>query len=239
MKVFKVRTNKKPVAISLSVHSDKGAQVYVIGYDPVNPKTEYFTRFIEVKGTKNDEFNCPQSPKSIKVIAWSKNRREFKLSDMQVRPLQERLNATGIDRHPDIRFIEVFSRRVGRLPARRTYTHPKASFKIQLLPVIYNDAGREHTTPARIHIKHPIIQVSKKHFDSMSIPQRVAILAHEYAHNFINADQDCEFEADANMTEIYDELGYGRLEAVYAFANIMSDTDMNYNRLSNISKNLY
>jgi hypothetical protein len=222
----------------MTLESIKGASVYIVGYDPASPKTEYFTRFVQVKGLKELEFNCPQSPKSIRIIAWSKGRGKFKIGNVRKQRLERQLNATGQDQHPDIKFIEVFARKMGRLPARRTYRFPKASYKIQLLPVIYNDAGREHTTPARIHIHKPIIQVSKKHFDSMSIPQRVAILAHEYSHNFINIDQDSEIEADTNMTAIYDGLGYGRIEAVYAFANVMKDTDENYQRLSNIYRQL-
>ena len=68
----------------------------------------------------------------------------------------------------------------------------------------------------------------------MTIPSRIAILLHEYSHNFINQNQDNEIEADSNAMDIYSNLGYPRLEAVYAFANIMPDTDTNVKRVSNI-----
>ena len=126
----------------------------------------------------------------------------------------------------------------GRLPARRTYRDRKVRFRIEYLPVIRKDDGSPHPTPARIHVKHPVIQVSKKHFDEMTVPARIAILLHEYSHNFLNYNQDSEFEADENAMNLYTDLSYPRLEAVYAFTNIMPDTDVNVQRVENIISEL-
>ena len=212
-------------------------EVFIVGYDPLSPRTEYFNRRIMVSGPDKIFFQCPQTPKRLAIIAWSSQKGKFKAGPLTTEPLTRNLAILG-DRQADISFIESFSRRVGRLPARRTYVHKGAGFRIDLLPVIRKDNGKKHTTPARIHVSKPIIQVSKQHFDKMTIPQRVAILAHEYSHNYINGNQDSEMEADGNMVDLYKGLGYGKLEAVYAFANIMSDTDVNYNRLKNIENQL-
>ena len=238
MKKFILQTRKRPVTVAMPIQTENGeAEIYIVGYDPASPKTEYFTRRIIVNGSDTVEFQCPQTPRKLKIIAWSKGTKKFTIPKITVTPFQRYLNLTE-DEKPDIAFIEKFARRVGRLPARRTYRYKGANFKIELLPVIRKDNGSEHPTPARIHVSKPIMQVSKKHFNEMTIPQRVAILTHEYSHNFINYNKDSEFEADENMVDLYKGLGYGKLEAVYAFANVMSDTDTNYERLNSIYEQL-
>lgn len=237
MKKFTLRTRKRPVKITMPIEADGEAEIFIVGYDPASPKTEYFERRINVSDNDVVEFQCPQSPRKLKVIAWSKGTAKFTIPKITVTPLQRSIDLYD-DEQADIAFIEKFARKAGRLPARRTYYHNGANFKIEMLPVIRKDDGKEHPTPARIHVDAPIMQVSKKHFDKMTIPQRVAILTHEYSHNFMNYNKDSEFEADGNMVDLYKGLGYGKLEAVYAFANVMSDTEMNYDRLENIYNSL-
>lgn len=228
-----LRVNKKPVKIIVPLITKESVNIYITGYDPSSPNTEYFSRKIIVNGTDKVEFNCPQSPRKLKVIIWSDEKKKFTVPKIDIIPLSRTLNFTE-DQKPDILFIERFSRIAGRLSPRRTYVFKGAKYKIELLPVILRDNGLEHPTPARIHTELPLIQVSKKHFIKMTIPQRVAILLHEYSHNFVNYNQDDEMEADNNMIGMYESLGYPRLEAVYAFANVMNDTDVNYSRVDNI-----
>jgi len=237
MQRLHLSTNKKSITIVMPISAKTEIDVFIVGYDPNSPRTEYFNRKIKVNGPDTIYFQCPQSPKRLAIIAWSSAKGKFKIGPIKVEPLVRNLAILG-DRQHDIMFIELFSRRVGRMPPRRTYFHKGASFRIDLLPVIRKDNGKKHSTPARIHVSKPIIQVSKEAFDRMTIPQRVAILFHEYSHNFINRNQDSEMEADSNMVDLYKGLGYGKLEAVYAFANVMSDTDTNYNRLMNIGNKL-
>ena len=237
MQRINLLTNKKSLIIRMPISAKSKVSVFIVGYDPYSPKTEYFNRRIEVDGPDTVYFYCPQTPNRLSIIAWTSEKGKFKIGPITTEPLKRDLSVLGKQRK-DVEFIETFSRRVGRLPARRFYYHKGANFKIELLPVIRRDNGTKHSTPARIHVSKPLIQVSKQHFDKMSIPQRVAILAHEYSHNFVNRDQDSEFEADSNMVDLYEGLGYGKLEAVYAFANIMKDTDTNYRRLMNIENKL-
>jgi len=232
---FILQTRKKPVTVIIPIITRDETEIFITGYDPASPKTEYFSRRIDVNGTDKVEFNCPQSPRKLKIIIWSTGDKKFTIPQIQVVPFnREFRNFSDSENAADIKLIENFARRSGRYRSRRMYSSKGSNFRIQLLPVIRQDNGKEHPTPARIHTTLPLIQVSKKHFDKMTIPQRVAILTHEYSHNFINMDQDSEIEADNNMMDLYERLGYPRLEAVYAFANVMSDTDVNHNRVSNI-----
>ena len=234
MKQYRFRTRKKPVKVVIPLESEGAVELFITGYDPANPKTEYFSRKIQINGSDQVEFNCPQSPNILKVIIWSAGNGKFTVPGIKIAKPDNRNNFIGQDIYHDVKFIESFARRSGRLTPRRTYSANKSKIKIEFLPVIRQDNGKPHPTPARIHVKHPVIQVSKKAFDKMTVPSRVAILLHEYSHNFINHNQDNEVEADSNAMEMYSHLGYPRLEAVYAFANIMSDTDTNVQRVSNI-----
>jgi hypothetical protein len=234
---FTFRTNRKPVTVVVSLIAMEPTGIYITGYDPFNPNTEYFSRRIDVKGTDRVEFNCPQSPLRLRVIVWSEDDKKFTIPKVEMNPLYVNFNMTE-DEKKDIKLIENFSRSAGRIPARRTYVVPGAKFKIEYKPVILRDDGSEHPTPARIHTELPLVQVSKKHFNKMTVPQRVAILLHEYAHNFLNYNQDDEVEADNNMVMLYEGLGYPRLEAVYAFTGVMNDTNVNVDRVNNIMRKL-
>ncbi len=237
MKTFLLKTRKKPIQVIVPLESDGPVELFITGYDPRSPRTEYFSRRIEINGSDEVEFNCPQSPNRLKVIIWSAGNGKFTVPGIDFQPLNNN-NFIGGDINPDIKFIENFARKAGRLPARRTYTGKNARFKIQYLPVIRKDDGSKHPTPARIHVSLPVIQVSKKHFNKMTVPARIAILLHEYSHNYINYNQDNEYEADENAMDIYTDLKYPRMEAIYAFTNVMPDTDTNVARLQNIKRQL-
>ena len=98
-------------------------------------------------------------------------------------------------------------------------------FQIQL----FNDL--DTSTPARIHSAHNYIQVSKVDFLKMTIPRRIIILLHEYAHNYINDDPNNESEADLNALTIYLSSGYPFMESIYAFTKIFHNNDQSYERL--------
>ena len=230
-------TNKKPVKVIVPLITNESVSIYITGYDPFNPNTEFFSRKIIVTGTDKVEFNCPQSPRTLKVIIWSDGNKKFTVPKIEVVPLVINFNMTE-DEKKDIRLIERFARIAGRIPARRMYYYPGAKFKIEYLPVILKDNGMEHPTPARMHTQLPLMQASRKHFIKYTVPQRVAILCHEYAHNFMNINQDNEIEADNNMIRLYEGLGYPRLEAVYAFTDVMNDTNVNVQRVGNIMNKL-
>jgi hypothetical protein len=164
----------------------------------------------------------------LKIIVWSENDLPFQLPSVRLIPL-----TVVKTEDPVIKWIEYFSRVAGRLRPGN-YVGDNVPFVIQVRRNIYTDNGEVHPTPARIHTELPIIQVSKAKFDQNTVPERVIILLHEFAHNFINNDQDNEQESDQHALNIYNELGYPKIEAVNAFGDIMEDTDDNYQRMLNL-----
>ena len=109
------------------------------------------------------------------------------------------------------------------------------------MPTIEED-GVEQTTPARIDIDTGIIEISKKQYLDFTVPNRLAILLHEFSHVYLNDNVDDEVEADLNGLLIYLGLGYPRIEAFEVFAktflNAPSDLNkMRYDKIKNFIDN--
>lgn len=229
MEQFLVNTKKLPCAVKFNITTN-GSEVpmYIMGYDSINKNTLYFRSIFRITGPEEITLNCPQSPRFLKILVWSENNLPYQLSAIKLIPLSaEKTN------DPVIKFVEYFSRVAGRLRVGN-YVADNVPFTIELKRNIYTDDGAVHNTPARIHVELPLIQVAKNKFDEMTVPERVIILLHEVAHNYMNYDQDNEKESDQNALEIYKKLGYPKIEAVNAFGNIMGDTDDNYSRMLNL-----
>ena len=229
MKEYIVNTKRKPCAVKFNITTD-GTQVpiYIIGYDPITPNTFYFKSRFLITGQEEVTMNCPQSPINLKIVIWSHKDIPYQIASIKLLPF----NRTEPD-DPNVTFIEKFARYAGILRPG-LFRHKKALFDIDFRRNIYKDDGSVHKTPARIHVEDPIIQVSQAKFNEMSIPERIIILLHEFSHNFINYDQDDEVEADQHGVNIYNELGYPKIEAINAFGDIMADTDDNYERMTNL-----
>lgn len=226
---YLVKSYKGSCAVRIVISTpQQGTPVYIVGFDPLNPNTLYFRSRFNISGQEEITLNCPQSPIVLNVLVWSGNDLPYKVESIKMLPLS--INQSN---DPVTKFIESFSRQAGRLRIG-VYGQKDVPFKIHYLRAIYTDDGRIHPTPARIHVDLPIIQVSKMKFNQMTIPERIIILLHETAHNFINSDQDDEVEADQHAIDIYKQLGYPKIEAVNAFGNIMGDTDNNYERMLNL-----
>ena len=228
MQQFLVNTSKRSCSVKLLISAGQGCPLYVVGYDPFNKNTLYFRSRFVLSGDEELLLNMPQSPRMLKILVWAENDQPYTLSSLKLVPL----DAVKTD-DPTVKFIEKFASICGRLRVGN-YVADNVDVTIQLKRNIYTDDGQVHPTPSRIHTELPIIQVSKEKFDQMTIPERVIILLHEVSHNFINVDQDNEKESDQHGLDIYIQLGYPKIEAVNAFADIMPDTDSNFERMLNL-----
>jgi hypothetical protein len=229
MKEYLVKTKRLPCSVNFTITTD-GSQVpiYIVGYDPLTPNTFYFKSQFLITGKEDVTMNCPQSPIRLKVVIWSHQGLPYQISSVKLLPLDR---PKTID--PSVNFIEKFSRYAGILRPG-IFRADGVPFIIDYRRDIYKEDGTSHPTPARISVERPVIQASQVKFNEMSVPERVMILLHEKSHNFDNYNQDDEIEADQNGLDIYNELGYPKIEAVNAFANIMADTDNNYQRMLNL-----
>jgi hypothetical protein len=118
------------------------------------------------------------------------------------------------------------------------YTSNDGNFRVDYLDDIIGDGGRTLNTPARINKNSAIIQVSKKKFLQYTIPERMAILLHEFSHYYLNDDISNETEADLNALLIYLGLGYPRIDAYNVFTKVFesSDNEANIERMKLIDE---
>ena len=95
---------------------------------------------------------------------------------------------------------------------------------IDIYDTITHSNGTELNTPARIAKNNGVIEISKKAFDTYTVPMRMAILLHEFSHYYVNENMDDESEADLNGLLIYLSLGYPRIEAHEAWLDVFMDS---------------
>jgi hypothetical protein len=128
-----------------------------------------------------------------------------------------------------VNFATRFCYNAGSIPSG-TYVSDDRNFVIKYLAII-EDNGEEQTTPARVDIDTGIIEVSKKQFAQFTVPNRLAILLHEFSHVYLNDNVDDETEADLNGLLIYLGLGYPRIEAFEVFAKTFMNAPSEQNKI--------
>ena len=80
------------------------------------------------------------------------------------------------------------------------------------------------------------MELAKKYVVKYTIPERIAILLHEFSHFYLNKVHSDEFEADSNALMIYCALGFPRKEGGTAFYKVFYRTpsDLNIERMNKI-----
>jgi hypothetical protein len=237
--LFKVPTKFRELSLRVKFYSAKPLKIFIVGLDEKNKNTEYFKRFLQLKGEETFLFKLPKSPKELTVLiydvaqGYQQDPSTFKIISIEQIPLKK-VNLLVDPLTKDFfKFAEDFALKCGYLPAK-TYTDNKSQFKIELHDKIMSSHGKEMNTPARISVHDSTIQVSKKHMSMYTIPIRIAILGHEYSHNFINKDDNSEQEADYNSLKMYLSSGYPYIEAIYAYANVLGNNNDHQDRINYI-----
>jgi hypothetical protein len=240
---FSVWTNNQAIVLSFDIEMN-GNEIIAFGYDPEYENTEYFERSILESG--NFEFNLPKSPKLLKVSVFGlTNNNKFIVKNVKLGKLKKNVLLIDANTKEFIDFAQQFSIMAGYSKPGNYYSKNR-KFQIQ-----YTQNIEENDTPSRIHKYTGIIDVSKNWFDGMTIPGRLAILIHEFAHNHLDSEEQLididkltekeykeyinkiEKQADGNALQIYIGLGYPKIEWMYAWAHIFKDTDSHVDRLIN------
>lgn len=231
---FAVETNNKELSIAIAVQTSSPEKIRITVKDYDRRKTYFTDRFKVVNGVVEFLVMMPISPKKVLVSVYNENTGNltgpgkeyadptFKVVYCKKKPLNKRLSAFD-SRNPTIRsfvsFAERFAFNAGYLATEKTYVSDDGVFRIEFLDKII-DNGKEASTPARIHNITGTIQIQKSVTDTYTVPMIMAILLHEFSHNYINVNQNDESEADLNGLLIYLSLGYPRIEAHEAWINV-------------------
>jgi len=229
--------NKKPTTFKLTIKTNDYQDIIIAGFDTYSENTKFFFREMPVKGTKEYIFNLPLAPNNIDIVIWEKTEgiisksSKFKIVSLVKNDFKQKIFLVDYLTANFIKFSNDFCLKASNIrPA--VYRDKNSMFKIELF------AELDTPTPARIHKLTNVIQVNKKMFDKMTVPSRIMILYHEFAHNYLNEDINDEEAADSNGLILYKAGGFPKIEAVYAFSQIFSEHETHYDRLSKLINEL-
>lgn len=239
-------TSKKPQDIVLSVADAEkpetfyskqvfrlhGTEIFEISL-PITPKKAFFeiTALADKKAQAVMPWFAPGEDStieySIKQVPFLKNTKcDSRYANNQ--QLREFLNFTGW-----------FSENASVLDAGKNvapYYSAGGQFKVSYLPYIMDDLeylvvdgqvvknpnfGKINPTSYRVHSTTKEMELAKNFVIDYSIPQRMVLFTHEYAHGYENQNPSDEFEADYHSVNICRGcLGFGKRELGTAYAKV-------------------
>jgi len=220
-----------------------GKKLIIKGEDNLKQNTVYFERDVLESGEY--EFTLPETPNSLKITSYEVNEGNVPVSNYYKIVLKKvqvlKKQALIVDDHTKefIDFARNFSEKAGYLKTGNYYSKNK-KFLIRYL----NGRLDQTNTPSRVHVYQGYIEVSKDWFINMSIPMRMALLLHEYAHihmqdETLTDNNEIEKDADENALELFRGIGYQKVEWQYAWAHIFQDNEKHIERLNASEFNLH
>jgi hypothetical protein len=238
--IFKVPTRHEELTLLIKVRTYQPESIRVKVLDADQPNTAFTDRYKTIDGESIFFVRMPVSPNYALISIYNEKNgnlqvgvdNTLEVESITKEPLDKKLDVIDFS-NPQVRsfvnFATRFSYNAGSLPSG-TYTSDDKKFVIKYLPII-EDNGQEQSTPARIDIDNGIIEISKRQFVDYTIPNRMAILLHEFSHVYLNDNVDDEVEADLNGLLIYLGLGYPRIEAFEVFAKTFANAPSDQNKI--------
>jgi hypothetical protein len=235
---YSILTLGKECCLIIKVKTASPIQVRIVVEDSEQLNTQYTNRVCTVMGDDCFYVNIPvcgnKTLVSVYNDAYGNTSQDNSVMIKSIVAMPLNKNLTRIDYSNQytasfINFATRFCYNGGWLDAG-TYTSDDRVFEIIYQDDIIEDNGSISATPARIHIQSGVIELSRNKYVPFTIPERMAILLHEFCHIFVNENMDNEIEADLNALNIYLSLGYPRIEAFEVFTQTFIDTPTDENK---------
>ena len=243
--IVKVPTRHEELTLIIKVLTHEPQKIRIKVIDEAQQDTSFTDRYKTVDGETIFYVRMPVSPQNALVYVYNEDNGNllqgeddsFEVESITKGELEKKLDVidfSNADVRSFVNFATRFCYNAGTLPSG-TYVSDDRKFVIKYLPII-QDNGEEQTTPARIDIGNGNIEISKKQFVKFTVPNRMAILLHEFSHVYLNDNVDDEVEADLNSLLIYLGLGYPRIDAFEVFAKTFMNapTEQNKDRYDKI-----
>jgi len=237
--IVKVPTRHEELTLIIKVLTQEPTKIRIKVIDELQPDTSFTDRFKTVDGESIFYVRMPVSPQNALVYVYNEDNGNlmesqddsFEVESITKGSLEKKLDVidfSNSDIKSFVNFATRFSYNASNLPSGN-YISDDKKFVIKYLPMI-EDNGEEQSTPARIDITNGNIEISKKQFVKFTVPNRMAILLHEFAHVYLNDNVDDEVEADLNALLIYLGLGYPRIDAFEVFAQTFMNAPSEQNK---------
>lgn len=245
---FKVNTRYEQMTLAITVQCASSCKVKLKVVDAEKPLTVFTDRYKTVDNTMKFFVRLPLTPKTILISVYNEDignipndkEKSIRVVGIEKLGLEKRMDEVDINSYSVMCFVDFaqkFCFNASYLEPN-TYVSDSCNYRLEYLPTIIDNQGKEMRTPARISKTSGRIQVSKKLFNTYTVPMRMAILLHEFSHFYLNDNVDDEVEADLNGLLIYLGLGYPRIEGYQAFLEVFekSPSEQNKNRYDVINK---
>ncbi len=255
---FYLPTNRQSFTLEVDIVTSSPQDIRLLAMDTQKPSTYYIYQRGVVDGKRTFYMKFPQSPPTLvisifnlkkgnfrdvsvmvdgnKKTVFNEKDPSFKITRLELTPCRKIPFAATPDTLSFLKFAQEFAENASILQAGNRnpmlYTSDDGKFEITYSDVIRNRrTGAYLSTPARIGHDSGRIDVSKNSFLNYTVPMRVLVLLHEYAHKWLNPSigRQIGYEsgADINALEIFLSEGYPYMEANYAFTNIFDSKTAN------------
>jgi len=221
-----IPSNRERFRIRLTIVSKRPFHLGIRLYNPLHPNSYYFRRKANFKnsGAKREFIiSVPVSPKSLEMEIYDKYASDddaFEIQNVRIEKMPDsKMWATDMQ-YQFFEFAVKFAEKAGYI-SPGFYESADGEFLFQYVSTITDTFGNELITPARTHRKMPRVQISQKLFLGYTIPIRVAILAHEGCHWFLNTRS--QTTADLCGIKQYLDYGFPTIEAVYAVTKVFGN----------------
>jgi len=238
--IIKVPTKYEELTLVIRLFAHEKVNIRIKVLDPNQSNTVFTDRTQIIEGESSFFVRMPVSSNEVLVYIYNEANgnlkngadKTFELESIDKEPLEKKLDVIDFA-NPYVKSFVNFATRfcynAGSLPSG-DYVSDDKKFLIKYSTII-SDNGVEQNTPARIDISNGVIEISKRQYLDYSIPNRMAILLHEFSHVYLNDNVDDEVEADLNGLLIYLGLGYPRIEAFEVFAKTFDGAPTEQNKI--------
>lgn len=221
--IIPIPSNKQRFAIKIVIEALLPFNLGIRVYDPRYAYTFYFKRkanFSKAGIKREFIISLPISPEVLELEVFDKESIEdyaFKVCSLEFKKIDTQQVWASEAQHRFMEFAIGFAQKAGYTKPG-FYDSPNQEFLFQYLSTITDAFGNELITPARTHRKMPRVQISQRLFIGYTIPIRLAILAHEGCHWFLNTRS--QKTADLCGIKQYLDYGFPTIEAVYAVTKV-------------------
>lgn len=244
-----IPSNYHAFQLKLVVSSVQPIHLNIEVFDPNKPYTYYIKRSAPVNGKRVFYLRFPVSPQWLKAAVFNGENGNLSIGEDSSFAIEEikveKLTVYDVWWNKEtksfynfaVQFAEnasIIKAGKGKRPA--IYRSEDSKFTIDYYDVIRDKtSGNVLTTPARIGHNSGIIEVSKHSFLQYTVPMRLVILLHEFAHKYLNPKigKEIDYETGADIQALYIYLGKGwsESEAHFAFLNVFKNANNDPNHV--------
>lgn len=203
----------------------KGKPLHLISHSSFFPENEYADRQIGAfDGEKTFTMPLPFAPDAL---TWGLYGEDFELLAeptvvlaSEKRIFEKQITDFDAKLQEFLYFVRYFCQKASDLDCGHFESENK-NFTLEYTELVQDKQGNILSTPARVNRDWGRVYVAKEYFKEITVPARLFILLHEFAHHYLGTPN--EFLADKFASEVYLQLGGSKYEGVAVLAKMFWD----------------